>query len=286
MLARKVVMALMVVVALGLLAGAAAAADKAQVLKDGADKMESLICEGEGRAMAQKLGLFKQAGLAYQSSLMTPLEGVLECKSAEQLRILFGVYAFDGNFALLFGKKKEYLATEALLRKDLIDKLKLGGKVKLQGMTADELKRVAEAPEDPANRDLFIKYTFINVHNMIAQSATDPEVMDLMVDSTYGAAIEGLYVACKLALGAGGGDKLVALFNEQASRLGKAQQIVDAYAGNQELAALADKDQRQKVLQPILALLKEKQGNLAEADIQKILALVEPERLALVKACQ
>lgn len=283
---RKVLTVLMVVLALGASSGAALAADKAQVLQEGAAKMESLICEAEGQAMVQKLSLFKQAGLGYQPSLTVPLQGVIDCKTPRQLRALYGMYAFDSNYALLFGKKKEFVEAERLVRKELPAKLNLSGMLNVLGMTPEEMKKVAEDPDNPANRELFIKYTIANVHIWITLAAKDPEVMELMVDSFYGAAIQGLYVSCKLALGAGGGEKLVALFNEQASRLEKAQQIVEAYAGNQELAKLVDKDQRQKVLTPVLALLKDKQGNLAEADLKKVLALVEPERAALVKICK
>lgn len=283
---RKMLTVLMVILALGATAGAVRAADQAQVLKDGAAKMEALICESEGQAMGQKLALFKQAGLAYQPSLMAPLTGVIACKNAEQMRVLYGMYTFDANIALVFGKKKEYVETQQLLRQELTDKLKLSDKLQVQGMTAEELKKVAENPDDPANRELFIKYAFANIHAWIALSASDPEVMHLMVDSFYGATIQGLYVSCKLALGAGGGEKLVALFNEQASRLDKADQIVGAYAGDRELSVLVDKDERQKVLKPIIALLQEKKGNLAEADLKKILAQVEPQRAALVAPCK
>lgn len=282
----KALTALLAVLALTLSAGAALAADKAQVLKDGADKMESLICEAEGAAMTKKVGLFKEAGLAYQPSLTVPVTGVIACKKAEQLRVLYGMYAFDANYALLFGKKKEFLGAQALVRKEIPEKLKLAGKLKVKGMTAEELKKVAEDPASPASRELYMKYVLANIHEFIAMSAKDPAVMDLMVDSFYGAAVQGLYVSCKLALGSGGGEKLVALFNEQATRLDKANQLIEAYAGNKELLAMVEKDQRQKVLGPALALLKEKQGNLSEADVKKLLALVEPERKALVKACK
>ncbi|MFH1057740.1 MAG: hypothetical protein V1797_03540 [Pseudomonadota bacterium] len=283
---RKSVLSLLAALVLVLAAGAALAADKAQVLKDGADKMEALICEAEGFAMTKKVELFKEAGLAYQASLTVPVKGVIACKSKEQLRMLFGMYSFDANYALLFGKKKEFAAAQAMVRKEIPEKLKLAGKMKVKGMTPDELKKVAEDPTSPANRELFMKYVIANIHDFIAQSAKDPAMMDLMVDSFYGAAIHGLYVSCKLALGAGVGDKLVVVFNEQASRLDKANQLVEAYAGNKELMALVEKDQRQKVLGPALALLKEKKGNLSEADVKKILALIEPEHAALIKACK
>ena len=283
---RKLTPILMAALTLGLTAGAAVAADKAQVLKDGAAKMEALVSSSEGEALARAICPMKEAGLAYQPSLMVPREGVMACKNPEQLRMLYGMYFIDANLALVFGKKAEFVEIEQILRKDLLDKLKMTGKLKVTRLSPDELKKIADDPGNPANREVFVKIVFGNFRAWSAQAATDPEVMDLMADSVYGAAIQGIYVACKQAQAAGAGEKLVNLFNAQAKRLGKADQIVEAYAGDKELAALVEKDQRQKTLKPILALLKEKKGNLSETDVKQILALVEPERAELVKVCQ
>lgn len=274
------------VLCLCLAAGVALAADKAEGLKQGADKLEALICEGEGKAMTQNVGLFKQAGLAYQPSLVVPVEGVIGCKDKEQLRMLLGMYTFDANYALLFGKKQEFGATNTLLRKDIIEKLNLGSKVKIKGFTPDELKKIVDNPNDPANRDLYVKYAVANIHDMLQAAKSDQEITELVVCSFYGAVIEGMYVSCKLGLAAGTGDKLVALFNDQAKRLDKVQQALDAYAGNPELEALVHRSQRLPVLKPVAELLKAKKGNLAEADLKKILSTIEPERNKLVAKCK
>jgi hypothetical protein len=266
--------------------GAALAADKAEVLKQGAEKMEALICESEGKALMQNVGLFKQAGLSYQPSLVVPLKGAWGCKDQKQLGMLMGAYAFDANYALLFGKKKEFAATNQLLAKDISNRLKMNGKIKITTFTPEELKKIAANPNDPANRELQIKYTIANLHASIQVAQTDAEFTGILVDSFYGATMEGLYVASKLALSAGAGDKLLALFNEQAKRLDKTQQILEAYAGNAELLEMLGGGKRQAVLKSALELLKAKSGKLAKDDVKKLLALVEPERAAMVKVCK
>jgi len=266
--------------------GMAMAADKAQVLKQGADKLEALICESEGKAMMQNVGLFKQAGLAYQPSLVVPVEGIIGCKDKEQLRMLLGMYTFDANYALLFGKKQEFGATNTLLRKDIIEKLNLGAKLKIKAFTPDELKKILDNPNDPANRDLYAKYAIANIHDWLQAAKSDQEIAELAVCSFYGAFIQGLYVSCKLGLAAGTGDKLAALFNDQAKRLDKVQQALEAYAGNPETEALVHRSQREPVLKPVAELLKAKKGNLAEADMKKILSLIEPEHTKLVAKCK
>ena len=100
-----------------------------QGLKQGADKLDALIGESECKALMQNVGLFKQAGLSYQPSLMVPVEGVIGCKDKEQLRILMGMYTFDANYALLFGKKKEFERNECAASKGHPRAVESGGQV-------------------------------------------------------------------------------------------------------------------------------------------------------------
>jgi hypothetical protein len=268
-----------------LTAGQALAADKAQVLKQAYEKLEPMINESQLRDMADKVGLLKKAGLSYQPSLVVPVEGVVACKNKEQLRILLGMYTFDTNYALLFGKKKEFAAANGL-RDDIPDRLNLRGKLKSKTFTPDEIKKVLANPDDPANRALFVKYTAANAHDMIEAAKSDQEMLALYLDLGYGGIIQSLYVTSKLALAAGTGPNLVALFNEQASRVNKVYQSLLAYAGNPELDAFVKRAPRERVLKPVAGILKAKNGNLARTDVEKVLSLVEPERSKVVGKCQ
>jgi hypothetical protein len=268
-----------------LTAGQALAADKAQVLKQAYEKLEPMINESQLRDMADKVGLLKKAGLSYQPSLVVPVEGVVACKNKEQLRILLGMYTFDTNYALLFGKKKEFAAANGL-RDDIPDRLNLRGKLKSKTFTPDEIKKVLANPDDPANRALFVKYTAANAHDMIEAAKSDQEMLALYLDLGYGGIIQSLYVTSKLALAAGTGPNLVAVFNEQAARVNRVYQAQAAYAGNPELDAFVKRAPRERVLKPVAGILKAKNGNLARTDVEKVLSLVEPERSKVVGKCQ
>jgi X-X-X-Leu-X-X-Gly heptad repeat protein len=273
------------ILCLCLAGGAAQAADKVAVLKAGAEKLEAVFGGNEIKAVLQGVSLFKQAGLSYQPSLVTPLKGVAACKDTKQLGSLMGLYGFDSNYALLFGKKKEFLATHRFMYTEIADRLKITGKVKIQAFTPEDLKKLAANPDDPANRELFIKYQIANLHAYTQLAQTDAQFASIMVDLSYGAVIEGMYVACKLGLSAKGGDKLVALFNEQAKRLDKMRQVLEVYAEDQDLAEMLDSAKRQAVLKPVLELLKARSGKLTEDDVRRLLGLVAPERAAMVKPC-
>jgi len=263
----------------------ALAADKAQVLQQAYEKIEILASESSVREMMDNVGLFKKAGLSYQPSLVVPVEGVVDCKDDEQLRMLAGMFTFDANYALLFGRKQEFAAANEL-RNDIPDRLNLRGKLKLRTFTPDDLKKVLENPDDPASRDLYVTYAIAAIHDMVEASKTDEEILDLFLDFAYGAIMHGLYVACKLALAAGTGENLVALFNEQAVRVDKVSQALLAYAADPELEALVESSQRESVFKPVAEILKAKKGNLAEADVMNILSLIEPEHSKVVAKCK
>jgi hypothetical protein len=229
--------------------------------------------------------LFKKAGLSYQPSLVVPVEGIVSCKDNEQLRILSGMYAFDANYALLFGKKQEFGAANGM-RAEIPDRLNLRGKLKFKTFTPDELKKVLDNPDDPSNRDLYVKYAAANLHDMLEASKSDREALVLFLDSSYGAALQCLYVSCKLALAAGTGEKLVAFFNALAARLDKLDQALAVYVGNPGLAAITKCSQREALLKPVAHLLHARKGNLAEPQVTMILSWVEPERSKVVGKCE
>lgn len=263
----------------------ALAADKAQVAKQDSGKLGAVLNENQIRQMGENVALFKKAGLSYQPSLVVPVEGIVACKDNSQLRTLMGIYFFDANYALLFGKKQGFAAAYEQFN-DIADRLNLRGKLKFRTFTPGELTKVLANPDDPTNRDLYVKYISANFADMLEVSQSDPKNLGLFVDSSYGAVVECLYASCKLALAAGTGEKLVALFNEQAWRLDKFRQLLAVNAGNSELDALAKRSQRESVIQPVDEILKAKKGNLTQADVAKILSLVEPERSKFVAKCK
>lgn len=284
-LSKTVAVVVALSAALCLTAGSAMASSQAQVLQKASQQVGSLIGEAEGTAMMKNVGLFKEAGLAYQPGLVAPRKGTLACKDKEQLRMLLGVYAFDANYAILFGQKKDFVSIDKLLRKDIPDHLGMADTMKVRALSQEQLKQIAADPESPASRAIYNKAALDNIHNWIAASAKDPEVVDVLVDAFYGSVIEALYVSCKLALAAGVGDKLVALFNEQSNRLEKTYKVLEAYAEDKELAKAVELGERKPLVKSIMDMLQAKKGKLTEADIKSILAKIEPVRNALVKTC-
>jgi hypothetical protein len=255
-------------------------------LEKAAKEALKLLGGKEGLTMMKNVALLKKAGLSYQPSLTVPLDGVIDCKSKENLRVLLGMYLFDTNYAAVFGKKKEMLDIRAMVAKKIPDKLEVPGLSKAKQLPADKLKKISQQPDKKANREALLKNWMAEIDTMFKAAAKDPKLMDVLMDATYGLTIEGVYVSCKLAQSAGPGDTMLALFNYNIARLTSLAKALDAFAADKELAAMVELGQRQKVIGPVLKIYNGKRAKLDQGDVAKILAIVEPVRSPLVKKCQ
>jgi hypothetical protein len=283
---KHLVLAAAVILAVPLCQGAALAADKAQVLLEGYEKMETLFSSSEGQKAGKRIIYYKEAGLSYQPSVVAPILDALDCKDQRQLAVLMGIYTMDRAYAMIFGRKDEVVATTRMIGEVLPERLQLSQKLKVNNFTPEELKAFLDNPDDPANRELYAKYPVVTMFGPKELLKTDPQMVAVKVSWHYGIHVEAIYLASKLALSSGSGEKLVALYNQQAFRMETIRQVMATYAGNLELAEMMDTDRRQAVLQPVLDIINAKKGRVNEDDIRKILATLEPERAAVVAACK
>lgn len=280
----RLVLLVGLVLVLGL-GGAALAADKAQVLNEGALRLYDLIGGIKGAATQRAMTAFKKAGLSYQKDLTVPIEGMLKCKSPEQLRLLMGAYQFDSTYAMIFGRKLELLAVKEHMGKDLMDALNLRGKVRQLRLNPVEIKEITDYPNSFVANGIIIRNTLTNIELWIRAAQADPEVMQALVDGLYGAVIQGLYVSCKLGLAAGPAEKLVEVFNEQNRRVQMANEAIAAFAGEPSLAEMVNAGPRQKALKSIQQVMLDAKGKLTADDLKKILSLVEPQRAEFAQPC-
>jgi hypothetical protein len=287
MMSRKVIIVgLIAVFSLLLAATPLMAAKPNPKLEKLAQTFLKVMGSDEGLALMKNVSILKKAGLSYQQELVVPTSGVIDCKSKEQVRVLMGMYTFDTNYAAVFGKKKEFLASRKVMTEDIVEKLDLPALRKLRAMAPAKLKKVAEDPGQPANREALLANWRDQMNKQMALAAKDPELMDVYVDALHGSIVEGLYVSCKLALSSGVGDAMIALFNYNALRLTSLQKVLKSIADDKELSAMVEHGERDKLLDPVLKILKDKKGKLTKKDVGKILALVEPVRAPLVKKCK
>jgi len=281
MIIRRVI--LMLVVLFLALPGAVQAGE--QDLQKAAGVFSDVYGQGNVVEMMNNVKLLKDAGLSYQKSLAIPLEEVIDCKDQEGLRVLYGMYAFDANYAMVFGKRKEFLETLEVINSQMQDRLDVRVKLQITHIKPELLKDLLEYPENVEKREAWFKNVQANMDAMFKQAAGDPEVMDVLIDVIYGTVIQGLYVSCELALNNEFGDKMIALFNAQAQRVEKFDVLLNTFK-DPELIKMVKLVERDPLMDDIKDLIKSKKGRLNRQDVEKILAGVKSVRNSFAKKCR
>jgi len=281
MIIRRII--LMLVVLFFALPGAVQAGE--QDLQKAAGVFSDVYGQGNVVEMMNNVKLLKDAGLSYQKSLAIPLEEVIDCKDQEGLRVLYGMYAFDANYAMVFGKRKEFLETLEVINSQMQDRLDVRVKLQITHIKPELLKDLLEYPENVEKREAWFKNVQANMDAMFKQAAGDPEVMDVLIDVIYGTVIQGLYVSCELALNNEFGDKMIALFNAQAQRVEKFDVLLNTFK-DPELIKMVKLVERDPLMDDIKDLIKSKKGRLNRQDVEKILAGVKSVRNSFAKKCR
>ena len=281
MIIRRIL--LMLVVLFFALPGAVQAGE--QDLHKAARVLSDVYGQGNIAEMMKNVKLLKDAGLSYQKSLAIPLEEVIDCKDQEGLRVLYGMYAFDANYAMVFGKRKEFLETLEVINSQMQDRLDVRVKLQITHIKPELLKDLLEYPENVEKREAWFKNVQANMDAMFKQAAGDPEVMDVLIDVIYGTVIQGLYVSCELALNNESGDKMIALFNAQAQRVEKFDVLLNTFK-DPELIKMVKLVERDPLMDDIKDLIKSKKGRLNRQDVEKILAGVKSVRNSFAKKCR
>lgn len=260
-----------------------AAAEHADLMR-AAQTLKQMVEKGRTETLMTEIDLFAFAGLSYQPGLTLPMEGALDCKSDEQVRMMSGMYQFDMNYALAFGRAKAALKTQKFYRSEVLPRLGIDGKVELNPVNGTLVKRLLEDPNNPEVRAKLINQTNKNMLR-VAEQSSDEEVMEFVVDSFYGALVQGLYVACTLAKDAEMSPEMVELFMGQFERFQLFNELFQQFEdeAGKRLINFAD---REGMLHTVMDRIAATRGSLTPADIDAFLALVGPRRAPLLKTCQ
>jgi hypothetical protein len=228
----------------------------------------------------------KDAGLPYQESLVAPQKGVIECKDrVDQLQVLLGIYLVDDVYAAAFGKREIETATLEFVRKDLVERLAVRAKIGPVVPEQASFQRFWEGdPTDQAHWDALFAEVQANHERMIIAAEKDPALMDFMVDRYFGAAVEWLYLSCKLSMGALTGKRLIPVFNAASARIDMVLPVLEALKDPYEQTVFV-RSKRIDFLNACKEIIQRKGGNLSAEDMKDILKLVEPIRSAYLAKC-
>lgn len=235
-------------------------------------------------ALYYHAGPIKDAGLSYQESLTLPVKGSYACKNEMQLRVLVGMHGFDVNYALVFGRKKEFVNGMKFLNAEVLGRLKKSDYANPNVAAADETKKLLVDITDPRNLEKFKAYWSKQMDANMKKAAGNPELMEALLDNWYGSLIESSFVLCSLALHSPGGDKLYALFIDYLLRVDALDLRMQEFYNSDYGRALEQAD-RKNVFAPIRELIQKKHGLLDRKDIHFILSAMKKIRAEYVKPC-
>ena len=263
-----------------------AAASAIQTLKPMSPVLKQVLGGDQSQEMMRKIELVRQAGLSYAPELVVPLTSDFTCKDPEGLRILAGMLGFDANYALAFGNKDAFFKNREFARNNVTGHLPAAGKLENPPVPAKAMETLQTNPDDVEARKALAVAGEKTIARMIEAADEDPEVLDLLVDGLYGSTVEGLYVVCSLAMTSEVGPELVQVFNDQAERINRLLVPLKNAQDDKTLVTLLEVTERKGVLEPVMARIQQRKGNMTLADVQWILAQVTPEREKLAAACR
>lgn len=233
--------------------------------------------------MMDKLVLYKRAGLSYQPQLTVPMQA--DCKDGEQLRTLIGMYIFDSNYAMAFGKTRDALTIKKFIRNQVRPRLHERDKLNSQPLDQAAVKALMENPGDMQAREQLRDQGIKEFKHLIEVAKTDSGVMELLVEGLSGAVIQGIYVAANLAKDAPQTPELSTFYEAQLDRLEIMDKILQTVEQD-KYKALFEISERNKILSPIRDILLASKGNVSNADLDKIRDLAAKGRAPYVIPCQ
>lgn len=255
-------------------------------LADVVDKIKATYTYDNVVRIQKDFEAFREAGLSFQPELLAPLSGVAECKDQEGLRLLNGVYVADSKYARVFGRLDVFTDTRDAIMDQVLWRLEARDRVEAYRFDDKLLEALRTNPDDEAARQAWYKANYDMLTQQLDAARTDPEVLDVTLDSLYGSAVEASWLACTLARSAGSDAQLVRIFNDVSYRMQLLQSVLHYATANKELADRLEATERDQVLTPIIQLIMNRQGELRADDIQGVLSLLTPEREQIVERCR
>lgn len=256
-------------------------------LEAAARKLMEAVGNGKTVEVLKAAKALKDAGFAYQESLLAPREGIIDCKDRrDQLQVLVGIYSTDMNYAAYFGKSKAVRDLDEFVHKDVMERMLVRPKIKVNFHDPGLDRRIYEAADvDQAALDARFAEIEAMFEKLVKSARRDPDVLDYMVDRLFGAALEFIYLSCRLSLGSPGGEQLIPVFNLATARIDTVLPVLEALK-EPALQASLMRTERIMCLNAVKDIIQKKGGRLAEDDLRRILSLVEPIRESYVAKCK
>ncbi len=217
------------------------------------------IDDGDITEMMQQVDLYRQAGLSYQPGLAVPLS--VKGRDSRELEVLLGMFTFDANYAMVFGRAAESLDIRMFMRMQVLPRMQQSSKVDFIPVNQSVLEKLMRNPQDEQARKALNEHIASQVRRNAELAEDDLEVMQMLIFGYYGAIMQGLYVATSLAMNLPVTPELQELFEYQLVRM----QYLDELIHNLEHSQIQKVLGQEKIcafVDPIIERLLVSRGEL------------------------
>jgi hypothetical protein len=244
------------------------------------DQAQKILSAKNVRSMMDVAKKLKEYGASFQPAMLLPPDLPDRVETGRNIHLLIGAYQFDALYAASFGRRNQ--AAKAIKAMgDLLNRTNMKSIVNTSALFPPELNWMLREPDT------------VNIDEVIdAYAANAPKYKDIMaektgfalvLDSLYGAVVEGLYIATSSALLMGdhpSTNNLLAEFRSNITLLLSLYGVFEddaAYAANVDPSFL-ERSQRIGWLTSMASFLEKNQGNLSMNQIRNVNRFVSKER--------
>lgn len=279
----RVFVVFLVVVAMFVTGTSAQAETPAVATGTAEEALRAVLREYAPMALSEYTSVRQDELVSFQGNLLIA-SVVAPFTTPEAKRMAMGLMLTNGFYCLAFGKNAEaakyyeayhQLADELALR-DLAD-IDMTPPASLKTFFADP------SAADDAQLSQIVKDMDQKLITNLEILASQPAGVDLAVDLFYAVSIESFYLVAQMVVQCDGKSEgaLLALANE-AKNADVVVKALAAVESDPRYATICEVPEKKAVLDPVLALLKEKAGKLGKSDAETILKLIAAERAAMV----
>ena len=244
------------------------------------DQAQKILSEKNIRSMMDVARTLKEYGASFQPAMLLPPDLSDDIEQGKNIHLLIGAYQFDALYAASFGRRNQ--AAKAIKAMgSLLNQTNMKSIVNTSALFPPELNWMLREPDK------------VNIDEVIdAYAANAPKYKDIMadkrgfalvLDSMYGAVVEGLYMATSSAVLMGdhpSTNNMLAEFQGNIDLLLKLYGIFEddvVYAANVD-ASFLERSQRIGWLTSLGTFLKKNKGSLTMEQIKGFGRFVTMER--------
>jgi len=252
--------------------------------QDYIDQAQKVLSQKNIRSMMDVSKTLKEYGASYQPALLLPPDLPQNLQKGENVHLLIGAYQFDALYAASFGRKDQ-AAKDIKAMGTLLNTTNLKSIVNTAALFPPELNWMLREPDK------------VNIDEVIdAYAANAPKYKDIMantygfrvvIDSMYGALIEGLYIATRSAVlldDKAVSNKILGEFQNNISLTLNLYSIFENdldYAESVDLLFL-ERSQRVGWMESLAEFLTMNKGSITLEHIKAIGRFVSRERMRLI----